>query len=128
MLRSIALTCAALGCLAAAASPALAKKDPAKKDKPPAYIGIWATSLSGCKAPADKEGAPVAMTENAYNQLETHCTWDKTTYRGYAWHAKAACVVTGNKQDEILAIAVSGDAMSLTWGGTKSTIHYARCK
>ena len=113
----------ALGvCLCAFGLPAHAKT------KPLAYIGTWATSLAGCKAPADKDGAPVVLTEKDYNQFETHCSWDKTVYRSYAWHAKAACVVAGNKQDETLEIAVSGDAMSLTWGGSKSTIHYARCK
>jgi len=100
----------------------------AKTAKPLAYIGTWATSLAGCKAPAGKQDAPVVLTENDYNQFETHCSWDKTSYRSYAWHAKAACVASGNKHDEMLDIAVSGDAMSLTWGGTNTTIHYARCK
>jgi hypothetical protein len=109
--------------IAAVATPAVAGKT-----KPLAYIGTWATSLAGCKAPADKQDAPVVLTEKDYNQFESHCTWDKTTYRRYAWHAKVACVVSGDKQDETLAIAVSGDAMTLTWGGSQSTVHYARCK
>jgi len=112
----------------AAACCALAGSGAAKTTKPPAYVGTWATSLTECKAATDKQGAPAVFGEKEFTQFDTHCSWDQIVWRRYAWHARASCTAAGNKQDDTLEIAVSGDALALTWDSSKATIDYARCK
>lgn len=45
----------------------------------PAFVGTWGIDDAQCKIPQDKQGAPMVITKNGYDQHEAHCAFKKVS-------------------------------------------------
>jgi hypothetical protein len=100
------------------ATPALAQT--------PAYIGTWATEPAQCRVGQEEENAPMIMRRDGYDQHEAHCRFTSVSPKGAAWSVRARCMVEGNNMSLNLALAVTGDRLTVRDEHGPST--YQRCR
>jgi hypothetical protein len=109
-----ARTIARTSCRAAILSAAVAFLVlPARADDP-AYVGTWASDLAQCKNPQDKQGAPVVITKDRYDQHETHCTFTSVEGTEPDFKVKADCTIEGSAQPMEFTLTASGDTLTVT--------------
>lgn len=80
----------------------------------PAFVGTWSGDLEQCKAPQDKQGAPMIVTKDRYDQHEAHCEFKSVEGAAPEWKIKADCTVEGSAQPLEFAFTVSGDTLTIT--------------
>ena len=86
----------------------------AAADRPPGYVGTWASSPVQCLLDQGVTGAPLIMKVARYDQHEAHCTFASVRRTGgNAWRVDARCRVEGGSQRHAFTIAVDGHAMTL---------------
>jgi hypothetical protein len=79
----------------------------------PGYVGTWASDLAQCKVEQDRQEAPLVMTENGYDQHETHCKFKSVDRADEQFKVKADCTVEGSDQPYDFTLTVSGDTLTL---------------
>jgi hypothetical protein len=99
--------------LAAALIAAVSLAAPAQAEDP-AYVGTWSGDLEQCKAPQDKQGAPMIIAKDRYDQHEAHCEFKSVEGAAPEWKIKADCTVEGSTQAMEFAFTVSGDTLTIT--------------
>jgi hypothetical protein len=104
--RRLALLSAALAAGVLVALPAYADD--------PAYVGTWSGDVEQCKAPQDKQGAPMVIAKDRYDQHEAHCEFKSVEGAAPDWKIKADCTVEGNAQPLDFTFTVSGDTLTIT--------------
>jgi hypothetical protein len=82
----------------------------------PAYVGNWGTSAAQCKVPQDRQGAPMIVRAEGYDQHEAHC----------GWKIGAECLVEGDKQKDAFILTASGDTLTMRHG--KASRIFKRCR
>ena len=80
----------------------------------PAYVGTWSGDLEQCKAPQDKQGAPMVIAKDRYDQHEAHCEFKSVEGAAPEWKITADCTVEGSTQAMEYAFTVSGDTLTIT--------------
>lgn len=99
--------------LAAVAAAAILAALPARAEEP-AYVGTWSGDLEQCKAPQEKQGAPMVIAKDRYDQHEAHCVFSSIEGTAPDWKIKADCTVEGSTQAMEFAFTVSGDTLTIT--------------
>ncbi len=78
------------------------------------YVGTWGAGAAQCQLDQSRQGAPMVMRRNRYDQHETHCTFVNIRKSGDAtWRVRARCTVEGDRQMHTFTMTVSNSTMTI---------------
>jgi hypothetical protein len=95
----------------------------------PAYVGVWGTSIPGCKAPSDSSGAPIRITAKRIDVFESRCDMRGIKRVNGAWTAKVRCQAAGEADGNArVTLWASRNLLTLKWSTSTSRLNYVRCR
>jgi hypothetical protein len=90
-------------------------------------FGTWGVDKAQCSLPQEVRGAPFILTQNSFDQYETHCDTSFTPAQVGGWNMAMQCSVEGDRQNFLEWVAVYDGVLLRGSAGGKTAQEFIRC-
>jgi len=92
-----------------------------------ALLGTWGADEAQCNLLQEERGAPFILTQNSFDQHETHCDTSFTSAEIGGWNMSMSCSVEGDLQTSEEWIVVYDGALLRSFDGGQTAQEFMRC-